>query len=150
MKRVNSIIEIQMNSHLKYEMNLDSGMLFLDRVIKLPYPANYGYIPGTVEDDEDAIDIFVIANEPITQGAMCQVYLAGAFICKDQDVYDRKLVAYLESQNNILYSDYLKIKEFLTNYKIGFEVIEYVTQDEAIKIYENSAKVFSESIREVK
>lgn len=142
--KVQAIIEIQMNSHLKYEMDIDSGMLFLDRVIKLPYPANYGYIPGTIEDDEDAIDIFVIANEPITQGAMCQVYLVGAFICKDQDVYDRKLIAYLEPQNGILYSDYLKIKEFLTNYKTGFEVLEYVSQDEAIKIYENSIKVFAD------
>ena len=145
--KVNSIVEIRQNSRYKYEMDLDSGILILDRVIKLPYPASYGYIVGSLEEDGDALDLFVCSKEPIVQGALITVNIVGAFVCKDDGVYDRKVISYLpdeHSSSQIEYIDYMKIKEFLTNYKENFEVIEYVTQDEAIKIYENSVKVFAD------
>jgi len=146
MKRVNAIVEIQKNSKYKYEMDIDSGVLFLDRVIQLPYPFSYGYFPGTLSEDQDPLDLFLISNEPITQGALCQVKIVGAFKCRDgQLTQDDKLVCYLDgepSDDMCRYHDYNKIDEFLRNYKTNFEVIEFVDQSEAIKIYENSVKAF--------
>ena len=62
---VNGIIEIPKNTRAKYELDKESGMLLMDRVIfsSMHYPANYGFIPQTYCDDKDPLDILVLLND---------------------------------------------------------------------------------------
>lgn len=120
-----AIIEIPAGSTHKYE--LKDGKLILDRIVPLPYPDNYGFIPGTLAADGDPEDIFVIAMEPIVPGATIDVVVTHNIRCLDNGVQDDKLIGYINGAN--LDSDYYtfaiqQIKEFLTKYKPGFEVIE--------------------------
>lgn len=61
---MNAIIEIPINSNVKYELDKDSGLLKLDRVLfsSVHYPANYGFIPQTYCDDKDPLDILVLCS----------------------------------------------------------------------------------------
>ena len=70
---VNGIVEIPKNSRAKYELDKDSGMIMLDRVLysSINYPANYGFIPKTYCDDGDPLDILVISQ--VTIVPMCLV-----------------------------------------------------------------------------
>ena len=70
---VNGIIEIPKNTRAKYELDKDSGLLKLDRVLfsSIYYPANYGFIPQTYCDDKDPLDILVLSQ--ITIVPMCIV-----------------------------------------------------------------------------
>lgn len=136
-------VEIQKGSKYKYERYSDG--LFLERVVNIPYPVQYGAFTDTLAPDTDELDCFIISNEPINQHAFCSVKILGAFICNDNGVSDDKLVCCLDGEPHTLsIRSYLKIKDFLENYKAGFKVIEFVDQNEAIKIYENSVKAFKE------
>jgi len=63
-KIVNAIIEIPIDSKVKYELDKDSGLLKLDRVLfsAVHYPSNYGFIPQTYCDDKDPLDILVLCS----------------------------------------------------------------------------------------
>lgn len=63
-----SVIEIPKGCKNKYEMDKDTGMLILDRILytSTHYPANYGFIPRTMAGDGDPLDVLVIASEPIS------------------------------------------------------------------------------------
>ena len=69
----NVIIEIPMNADpIKYEVDKDTGALFVDRFMMtaMHYPCNYGYIPHTLSDDGDPVDVLVITPVPVTVGAV--------------------------------------------------------------------------------
>jgi inorganic pyrophosphatase len=148
--KTKAFIEIDTGSYHKYEYNQELKLLELNRVIKLPYPANYGFIPSTLSEDKDPTDVFVVSSYPLMRGALCTIEIVGAYSCLDNDVPDDKLVGYIVNDSNyrlngqIEQSDYTRIRDFLINYKNGFEVLDFVAQYEAIKIYEKSAKAFQE------
>ena len=93
---VNVIIEIpQGGLPVKYEMDKESGALFVDRFLYTPmrYPGNYGFVPHTLSDDGDPIDVLVANTRPIIPGAVINVRPIGVLRMEDDGGGDEKIIA---------------------------------------------------------
>lgn len=92
----NVIIEIPMNADpVKYEVDDDSGALFVDRFLttSMHYPCNYGYIPKTLAGDGDPVDVLVITPYPLTPGVVVTCRPLGVLMMDDEAGGDAKLLA---------------------------------------------------------
>ncbi|QWU80197.1 inorganic diphosphatase [Campylobacter novaezeelandiae] len=129
--KINAVIEIPYGSNIKYELDKESGAIFVDRVIPSAvfYPANYGFIPNTLADDNDPLDILILNEYPIQAGAVIPCRLIGVLIMEDESGMDEKLLALPTSKidpryDNIkTYTDLApailnKIKNFFETYKM--------------------------------
>ena len=93
---VNAVIEIpQGGEPVKYEMDKDSGALFVDRFLHTAmfYPGNYGFIPGTLADDGDPCDVLVVGPTPVVPGAVIRCRPIGALLMEDEAGNDEKILA---------------------------------------------------------
>ncbi len=93
---VNVIIEVSIGGEpIKYEMNKDAGTLFVDRFLHTPmrYPGNYGFVPHTLSDDGDPIDVLVANTRPIVPGAVINVRPVGVLKMEDDGGGDEKIIA---------------------------------------------------------
>ncbi|MPS28992.1 inorganic diphosphatase [Pigmentiphaga sp.] len=92
----NVIIEIPMNADpIKYEVDKETGALFVDRFMMtaMHYPCNYGYVPQTLSDDGDPVDVLVITPHPVTVGAVVRCRPIGILNMDDEAGGDAKLLA---------------------------------------------------------
>jgi inorganic pyrophosphatase len=92
----NVIIEIPMNADpIKYEVDEDSGAIFVDRFMatSMHYPCNYGYIPKTLADDGDPVDVLVITPVPLIPGVVVTCRPIGILKMQDEAGGDNKLIA---------------------------------------------------------
>lgn len=95
-KEINVIIEIPMHSEpVKYEVNKESGVLFVDRFLSTPmfYPVNYGYIPHTLSEDGDPVDVLVVAPVPLVGGSVIPCRPVGMLRMTDESGIDAKILA---------------------------------------------------------
>lgn len=94
-ERVNAIIEIPKNSRAKYELDKESGLLKLDRILysSVYYPANYGFIPQTYCDDQDPLDILVISQLEMDPLCLVEAKVIGVMRMLDQGEADDKIIA---------------------------------------------------------
>ena len=126
---VRGIIEIPMGSSNKYELDKETGLLTLDRVLysAVYYPANYGFIPQTLADDGDPLDILVLGAEPVYPLTLVKARAIGIMVMKDQDELDYKVIAVLEDDPEYRsYTDVHQLpphrlavlKRFFEDYKI--------------------------------
>ncbi len=93
---VNVIIEVAIGGEpIKYEMNKAAGTLFVDRFLHTPmrYPGNYGFVPHTLSDDGDPIDVLVANTRPIIPGAVINVRPVGVLKMEDESGGDEKIIA---------------------------------------------------------
>jgi inorganic pyrophosphatase len=93
---INVIIEIPMNADpIKYEVDKTTGALFVDRFMMtaMHYPCNYGYIPHTLCDDGDPVDVLVVTPFPVTTGAVIRCRPIGVLKMEDEAGGDAKLLA---------------------------------------------------------
>lgn len=93
---IHAIIEIPMGGvPVKYELDKESGALFVDRFLHtaMYYPCNYGFVPHTLSDDGDPIDVIVIGQVPVVPGAIIRVRPVGALIMEDESGGDEKIIA---------------------------------------------------------
>ena len=92
---VEGIIEIPKGSRAKYELDKESGLLRLDRVLysSVYYPANYGFIPKTYCDDKDPLDILVISQIDIVPMCLVSAKIIGVMRMLDQGEADDKIIA---------------------------------------------------------
>jgi inorganic pyrophosphatase len=93
---VNVIIEVPLGGEpIKYEVDKDSGALFVDRFLYTAthYPCNYGFIPNTLSDDGDPIDVMCYGNRPLVPGAVLAVRPVGVLIMEDEAGLDEKILA---------------------------------------------------------
>ena len=90
-----AVIEIPKGSKNKYELDKESGLLRLDRILftSTHYPANYGFIPRTYADDGDPLDVLVLCAEPIYPMTLMQVYPIGVMRMLDGGKMDDKIIA---------------------------------------------------------
>ena len=129
--KVNALIEIPYGSNIKYELDKDSGAILVDRVLysAMFYPANYGFVPNTLADDGDPIDILVLNEYPVQAGAVIKCRLIGVLIMEDEAGMDEKLLAVPVSKIDPRYDDIKswkdlpqatlnKIKNFFETYKM--------------------------------
>jgi inorganic pyrophosphatase len=92
---VPAVIEIPKGSKLKYEIDKETGLLMLDRVLysSVHYPTNYGFIPRTLAGDGDALDILVLMQEPVQPLTLVRARAIGGFAMRDDKGVDDKIVA---------------------------------------------------------
>ena len=93
---VNVIIEVPIGGEpIKYEMDKAAGTLVVDRFLHTPmrYPGNYGFVPHTLSDDGDPIDVLVANTRPIVPGAVINVRPVGVLVMEDNAGEDEKIVA---------------------------------------------------------
>jgi inorganic pyrophosphatase len=91
---VNSIIEIPKDTNAKYEYDIELGILKLDRCLisSMHYPASYGFIPQTISDDGDPLDVLVYNTVPIASLALVEVRPIGALYMVDNGIDDYKIL----------------------------------------------------------
>ncbi len=128
---VNVIIEIpQGGAPVKYEFDKESGALLVDRFIKSPmyYPTNYGFIPHTLADDGDPLDVLVVDIYPLLAGSVIRVRPIGVLHMEDEKGMDEKILAVPVEKLNSFYGHLecytqlpdticKQIEHFFTHYK---------------------------------
>lgn len=93
---VNAIIEVPLGGDpVKYELDKDSGAMFVDRFLHtaMHYPCNYGFIPHTRAADGDPVDVLVVARTPVVPGAVVRVRPIGVLIMEDEAGQDEKILS---------------------------------------------------------
>lgn len=92
---VNAIVEIPKGRRSKFEIDKNTGLMKLDRYLfsSSHYPGDYGFIPQTLAEDGDALDILVMVNEPTFSGCLIEARVVGLFRMKDRGANDFKILA---------------------------------------------------------
>lgn len=159
-----AVIEIPKGSKNKYELNKETGMLELDRILytSTHYPANYGFIPKTYAEDNDPLDVLVLCSESIFPMTLVKCYPIGVISMVDGGEADEKIIAI--PFKDPTYNGYTDIKElpehifnemehFFTVYKqlekkaTSIDTIEGVKRakeviEESIALYHKTFSVF--------
>ena len=116
-EEINVIIEIPAHADpVKYEVDKDSGAIFVDRFMATPmhYPTNYGYVPHTLSDDGDPVDVLVIAPFPLLHGSVIACRPVGVLNMTDESGEDAKVLAVPIDKLSTLYrgiTDYTQVSE---------------------------------------
>lgn len=93
---VNVIVEVPLGGEpIKYELDKDSGALFVDRFLytAMRYPCNYGFIPHTLSNDGDPTDVMVVGNRALMPGSVIRARPVGVLMMEDEAGIDEKIVA---------------------------------------------------------
>lgn len=161
-KVVTGIIEIPKGSKAKYELDKDSGLLKLDRVLfsSIHYPANYGFIPQTYCDDKDPLDILVICSIDVQPMCLIDAKVIGVMQMIDNNEEDDKIIAVAAHDMSVNYINdiselpphtLIEIQRFFEDYKKleNKEVIveNFLGREEAYKIIQDSIELYNKDIR---
>jgi inorganic pyrophosphatase len=156
---VECIIEVPRGSRNKYELDKNSGLLRLDRVLysAVFYPANYGFIPRTYCDDHDPLDILVLGQEPIVPMCIVTARPIGVMQMIDQDEEDDKIIAIHEHDpafahfrdiNDLPVHTLAELQRFFEDYKAlenkQVRIEHFGTRASAHKILLRSIKLYNE------
>jgi inorganic pyrophosphatase len=151
------VIEVPKGSKNKYELDKESGLLRLDRVLysAVHYPADYGFIPRTYCDDGDPLDALVLSQEPVFPLTVVEARAIGAMRMRDEKGLDDKIIAV--SVSDPAFADYTdhtqlpvhamrEIKRFFQDYK-ALEHKQVVVEDfmsavEAIRILREALELY--------
>lgn len=93
---INAVIEIpQGGVPVKYEMDKESGAMLVDRFLHtaMYYPGNYGFVPHTLSEDGDPIDVLVVTQVPVVPGAVIRCRPVGVLLMTDEHGGDEKIIA---------------------------------------------------------
>ena len=110
---INVVIEIpQGGVPVKYELDKESGALFVDRFLHtaMYYPGNYGFVPHTKSDDGDPCDVVVVGQSPVVPGSIIRVRPIGALMMEDEAGGDEKIIAVPVDKLHPFYKD---VKSYL-------------------------------------
>ncbi|MBO1255870.1 inorganic diphosphatase [Alteromonas sp. 5E99-2] len=113
-EEVNVIIEIPAHADpIKYEVDKDSGAIFVDRFMAtcMHYPANYGYVNNTLSDDGDPVDVLVVTPFPLVCGAVIRCRPVGVLKMTDESGFDAKVIAVPVDKLTTIYSDVKEIAD---------------------------------------
>jgi inorganic pyrophosphatase len=160
---IDVFVEIAKNGHIKYEYDKEKKALICDRVLHTPfkYQFNYGFIPNTLSEDGDPIDVVVIMEDELVPGCYINCKLLGFLETSDDKGGDPKLIMCPSKKIDPAYSLYNnitdissstrdKIKYFFSHYKDlenkKVEIGEFKNKDEAIVVYKESARQFLLSV----
>jgi inorganic pyrophosphatase len=154
---VNAIVEIPKGRRNKFEVDKKTGLIRLDRYLysSSHYPGDYGFIPQTLAEDGDALDILVMVNEPTFSGCLIETRVIGLFRMKDRGVNDFKVLGvpntdplFAEYQNlRDAPSHFLReVEHFFATYKqlegITIETMGWATAQDAIAEVKASVERF--------
>jgi len=111
-EEINVIIENSVSGDpVKYEMDKKTGRMFVDRFLSVAmrYPGNYGFIPHTLSQDGDPVDVLVITKNPVMPGAVIAARPVGVLLMEDENGIDEKIIAVPVQR---MYSDFDHIKNY--------------------------------------
>ena len=156
---VNGIVEIPKGSRAKYELDKDSGLLILDRVLysSMYYPANYGFIPRTYCDDKDPLDIMIVSQVEIVPLCIVPAKVIGVMRMLDNGEADDKIIAVNAGDPSINYvNDITELADHFTTELRNFfeeytklenktvEVEEFFNKDVAHQIIQEAFEMYEE------
>ncbi len=136
---VNAVVEVPVGSRNKYEYDPDLGVVVRDRVLPgaVRYPTDYGFIPSTVAEDGDPLDILVAAYDPAFPGCMVRARPIGELDMSDSSGRDRTILAVpdddprfadIKNLDDLPDQNLIEVEEF-------FEVYKRLEGDEAVEIH---------------
>jgi inorganic pyrophosphatase len=150
-------IEIEKGSNIKYELCKKSNKLMVDRILDEPfvYPYSYGFIPNTLAEDGDELDILILTNDELENDGInndnyYEVYIVGCLVMEDEKGMDEKILCVLEKDyeniKDLCDIDEItknKIYTFFSEYKKNnidkwSNVIGFINKELSIKLYKKS------------
>lgn len=158
-----TVIEVPRGGTVKYELDKESGMLRLDRVLysAVFYPANYGFIPRTLGGDGDALDVLVLMDQPVDPLTILNARAIGALPMVDDAGEDEKIIAVCcDDPGFSHYTDLAdlpdhkrqQIDRFFLDYKIlenkSVRTMEFMSRDEAVAVIEDGTARYAETFPE--
>jgi inorganic pyrophosphatase len=162
---VNAIIEIPKGSRAKYEIDKESGLIKLDRVIfaSMYYPLNYGFIPQTLGEDHDPLDIVVLTQVTVVPRCLISAKVIGVMQMIDRGEADDKIIAVAQHDPSVSHINDVQdlpahllaeLKHFFENYKTlenkKVVVDEILHKEEAYKIIDASIELYKKTFPKVK
>ncbi|MGV8039056.1 MAG: inorganic diphosphatase [Thermoanaerobaculaceae bacterium] len=153
-----AVIEIPKGSKVKYELDKETGLLRVDRVLysSVIYPANYGFIPQTLGDDHDPLDVLVLMQEPVAPLSILRVRPIGLMVMVDQGENDEKIICvHLDDPEYRAFTHIgelqphrmIEVKRFFEDYKTleqkEVKVEDFLGPDEARKVVTHGAQLYS-------
>jgi inorganic pyrophosphatase len=161
-EHLNAIIEIPRGSRAKYEIDKESGLIKLDRVIyaSMYYPLNYGFIPQTLGEDHDPLDIVVLTQVSVVPRCLIPSKVIGVMRMIDRGEADDKIIAVAEQDASVSHirdvselPEFFRIelKHFFENYKTlenkKVVVDEFLGKDHAYPIIERSIQYYKDNFK---
>ncbi|KAI3823407.1 hypothetical protein L1987_04842 [Smallanthus sonchifolius] len=159
----NCVIEISKGSKVKYELDKKTGLIKVDRVLysSVVYPHNYGFVPRTLCEDNDPLDVLVIMQEPILPGCFLRAKAIGVMPMIDQGEKDDKIIAVCADDPEYRHYNDIKelpphrlaeIRRFFEDYKKNenkeVAVNEFLPAAEAIEVVKHSMDLYADYIVE--
>ncbi|HET6640692.1 MAG TPA: inorganic diphosphatase [Nitrososphaeraceae archaeon] len=127
---INVVVEIPKDSSIKYELDHQTGVLFVDRKLytSMVYPFNYGFLPGTLEEDGDPVDVLLLGEESLFPLSVIHATPLGVLLTEDEEGKDSKIIAIPTPKVDPAYSNIKqisdipasildKVKHFFEHYK---------------------------------
>jgi len=154
-----ALIEIPKGSRVKYELDKETGLLKVDRILysSVIYPANYGFIPRTLGDDDDPLDVLVLMQEPVQPLSILRARPIGMMEMIDEGENDEKIICvHLDDPEYRSYENHSELPEhrlnelrrFFQDYKVleGKEVKvgDFSEPDEAKDAVRNAMRLYDE------
>ena len=161
-RNVNAVIEIPQGSRCKYEIDKDSGLLKLDRVIysAFYYPCNYGFIPQTYGDDKDPLDILVLTSIPVQALCLVKAKVVGVMQMIDSGDADDKIIAVAANDPSVNHYNNIEelpkhffdeLRHFFEEYKKlenkTVKVEEVADKTVALKIIQDAMDFYNETFK---
>ena len=140
-EELNVIVEVPVGGEpIKYELDKASGTLFVDRFLYTPmrYPGNYGFVPHTLSEDGDPIDVLVCNTRAIVPGAVIPCRPVGVLIMEDDGGGDEKIIAVPSSRTTRRYD---KIQTYTDLPSITIEQIQHSCLSALIRSHRNALRI---------
>lgn len=159
---VNGIIEIPRGSRAKYEIDKESGLIKLDRVIyaSMYYPLNYGFIPQTLGEDGDPLDIVVLTQVSVVPLCLIPSKVIGVMQMMDRGEADEKIIAVAEQDPSVSHIGDVKdlppyllseLRHFFENYKTlenkKVVINEFLAKEQAFSVIQASIRHYEKMIK---
>jgi inorganic pyrophosphatase len=156
-ERVNALIEIPQGSRTKYEIDKETGLLIMDRVIhsSFHYPVNYGFIPQTLGLDGDPLDILVLCSQTIQPLCLVEATVIGNMQMIDSGEEDDKIIAvatndpsvnHIRNINELPKHFFNELKHYFEEYKVlenkEVRIDNFQTKEEAYGIIKDAIELY--------
>lgn len=161
-RQVNALIEIPQGSRSKYEVDKDTGLLRLDRVIysSFHYPINYGFIPQTLGQDGDPLDILVLCSQSIQSLCLVEATVIGNMQMIDTGQMDDKIIAvatrdpsvnHYQKVEDLPHHFLLELRNFFEQYKVlenkKVAIDNFQDKDTAYKVIKSAIDYYKEQFK---
>ncbi|XP_045817031.1 soluble inorganic pyrophosphatase PPA1-like [Trifolium pratense] len=160
----NCVIEIGQGSEVKYELDKKSGLTKVDRILysSVVYPHNYGFIPRTLCEDQDPLDVLVLMQEPVIPGCLLRARAIGLMPMIDQGEKDDKIIAVCADDPEYQHYTDIKqlppqrlaeIKRFFEDYKKNenkkVNVEDFLPAESAVKAIKHSMDLYADYVEKL-